>query len=226
MNDLVWRLKKNHIFSEISEEDIEAIIAAQNYSVEEYHKDQVMFQESDPCYDIGLIIDGCVQIERIYQSGNRIVMKKLYEGDVFGEALIFSSESFYPATVIARSYCRVVFVNKKDIIALCTTNAKVLENFITLLSDKVIMLNERLRSTALKTVSHKVADYILEKCKKSQSNIITLKETKEDIAAFMGIPRPSLSRELLKLQEEGLIVFDRHTIRILDLDKLEEKLFK
>lgn len=226
MHDLVCRLKKNYIFREIPEKHIEAIIDAQNYSVEEYHKDQVMFQESDPCYDIGLIIDGCVQIERIYQSGNRIVMKKLYEGDVFGEALIFSSESFYPATVIARSYCRVVFVNKKDIITLCTTNAKVLENFITLLSDKVIMLNERLRSTALKTVSHKVVDYILEKYKKSQSNVITLKETKEDIAAFMGIPRPSLSRELLKLQEQGTITFDRRSITILDLERLEEKLFE
>ena len=226
MHDLVCRLKKNYIFREIPEKHIEAIIDAQNYSVEEYHKDQVMFQESDPCYDIGLIIDGCVQIERIYQSGNRIVMKKLYEGDVFGEALIFSSESFYPATVIARSYCRVVFVNKKDIITLCTTNAKVLENFITLLSDKVIMLNERLRSTALKTVSHKVVDYILENYKKSQSNVITLKETKEDIAAFMGIPRPSLSRELLKLQEQGTITFDRRSITILDLERLEEKLFE
>ena len=88
------------------------------------------------------------------------------------------------------------------------------------------MLNERLRSTALKTVSHKVVDYILEKYKKSQSNVITLKETKEDIAAFMGIPRPSLSRELLKLQEEGTITFDRRSITILDLERLEEKLFE
>ena len=48
---------------------------------------------------------------------------------------------------------------------------------------------------------------------------------KEEIANFIGIPRPSLSRELIKLRKEKIIDFDRNNITILDIDKLEEILF-
>lgn len=48
---------------------------------------------------------------------------------------------------------------------------------------------------------------------------------KEEIASFIGIPRPSLSRELSKLRDEEIIKFDRNTITILDIEKLEEILF-
>ena len=54
---------------------------------------------------------------------------------------------------------------------------------------------------------------------------VNLKENKEEIANFIGIPRPSLSRELIKLRKEKIIDFDRNNITILDIDKLEEILF-
>ena len=88
------------------------------------------------------------------------------------------------------------------------------------------MLNNKVKSSTLKSVKHKVVDYILEKSKTSDSNIIKLSESKEDIAAFLGIPRPSLSRELINLRDEAIIEFDRKSITILNIDELEEKLFE
>ena len=55
--------------------------------------------------------------------------------------------------------------------------------------------------------------------------IMALEMNKEEIANFIGIPRPSLSRELIKLRKEKIIDFDRNNITILDIDKLEEILF-
>ena len=39
---------------------------------------------------------------------------------------------------------------------------------------------------------------------------------------MLGVPRPSFSRELINLRDMGLIDFDRKTIKILDIDSLEE----
>ena len=108
---------------------------------------------------------------------------------------------------------------------LCSSNERILENFVTLLSDKVIMLNKKVKSTSLKSVKHKVVDYILEKSNVANSNVIMINESKEDIASYLGIPRPSLSRELIKLRDENIIDFDRNSITILKFHKLEEKLF-
>ena len=49
--------------------------------------------------------------------------------------------------------------------------------------------------------------------------------TKEEIAALLAIPRPSLSRELINLRNLGYIKFDRKKITVLDIESLEEELF-
>ena len=54
---------------------------------------------------------------------------------------------------------------------------------------------------------------------------IKLKYSKEEIANDIGIPRPSLSRELIKLRDEGLINFSRNKITILNIEELEDILF-
>ena len=94
-----------------------------------------------------------------------------------------------------------------------------------LLSDKVIVLNNKIKSISLKNIKQKVVDYILQEYKSQKQLIVNLKMNKEEIANFIGIPRPSLSRELIKLRKEKIIDFDRNNITILDIDKLEEILF-
>lgn len=96
---------------------------------------------------------------------------------------------------------------------------------MSLLSEKVLILNNKIKSLSLKTVKQKVVDYILQECISQKTNSIKLKGSKEDLALYLGIPRPSLSRELIKLRDEGLIDFDRHFINVTDLENLEEVLF-
>lgn len=219
------KLNNNFLFKGVSDEKIEEIFSYIKYSEVSYNKGEILFQEGDACKNIGIIEAGSIQLERIYSSGKSIVLAKLSAGDVFGEALVISSTASYPATVIAKSNCKIIFINKKEIMKLCSSNERILENFVTLLSDKVIMLNKKVKSTSLKSVKHKVVDYILEKSNVANSNVIMINESKEDIASYLGIPRPSLSRELIKLRDENIIDFDRNSITILKFHKLEEKLF-
>ena len=88
------------------------------------------------------------------------------------------------------------------------------------------MLNNKVKSLAFKSVREKVINFILELQKSQQNDLVKLKSSKEDIASYLGIPRPSLSRELIKLREDKLIEFDRSSINILNLEALEEELFK
>ena len=149
----------------------------------------------------------------------------MLEGDVFGEALVFSKAKTYPATVIALSECTVLFINKNDVLKLCSYEEKILENFISLLSDKVFILNSKIKSISFKSLRQKVINYILNEVKEQQSKSIILKHSKEEIAALLGIPRPSLSRELINLRDRNYIEFDRKKIQILDIEGLEEELF-
>ncbi|MCR4944225.1 MAG: Crp/Fnr family transcriptional regulator [Clostridium sp.] len=225
MNNLIDGLIDNSLFDGVTEYEMREIINVINYSSKNYFKGEIIAQEDDECNVLGLVVEGKVVVERLYPSGKEIIMKRLKAGDVFGEALIFSGFNKYPATVMAIENCKIIYLTKQEIIKLFAFKERFMENFLKLLSEKVFTLNSKIKSLSLKTVKQKVADYILQESIMQKTNNIKLNISKEELALNIGIPRPSLSRELIKLRDEGLIEFDRRNIKIIDGEKLEEVLF-
>lgn len=224
MENIIIKLEENEFFREISSNKIRELISNIRYSVKVYKKGEIIANEEEECNSLGLVLEGIIEIERIYPSGKQIVLKRLSEGNVFGEALIFSRESNYPSTVVAFTECSIFYIKKEDILKLCTMEEKILNNFISSLSNKIFMLNSKIKSISFKSVKHKVINFILEEVKEQHSNTIRLNESKEEIAEILGIPRPSLSRELMNLRNMNYIEFDRNVIKILSIQDLEEEL--
>ena len=214
MENIIKIIKKNQLFSGVSEENIKNISKDIKYYIKTYNKGEIIAHEDDECRSLSLVLSGVVEIQRLYLNGKYIVLNRLNEGDVFGEAL-----------VISLNESKVLFIDKSDILKILTKEEKVLENFISLLSNKVFILNSKIKSISFKSVRQKVIGYILNEVKEQKSNSIMLKNTKEEIAALLAIPRPSLSRELINLRNLGYIKFDRKKITVLDIESLEEELF-
>jgi CRP-like cAMP-binding protein len=80
--------------------------------------------------------------------------------------------------------------------------------FATRLSDKLYFLS-------FKTIRQKIANYLLKL--PAKEGVVTLDRSQNSLAEYFGVTRPSLSRELANMQEEGLIEMERKTIRILNL---------
>lgn len=225
MKDIVDKLHENEFFHNLSNGEIERLISNIGYSVKTYKKGEIIANEEDDCNSLGFVLDGVIEIQRIYPSGKQITLKRLCNGDVFGEALIFSKKSKYPSTVISFSDSNILYIGKADILKLCTSNERVLGNFMSALSNKILILNSKIKSIAFKSIKHKVINFILEQSKSQKSKTINLKESKEEIASSLGIPRPSLSRELMNLRDSDYIEFNRNTIKISNMEELEKELF-
>lgn len=54
-----------------------------------------------------------------------------------------------------------------------------------------------------------------------ENALVELHMNREQLADFLGVARPSLSRELMKMQKDGLIEVGRKSIRICDRDAVE-----
>lgn len=226
MIDIINSIKNNQIFNNINEEDIKNLILSTRFTQKKYTKDSIIANEGEFCSSIGLVISGAIELQRIYQNGKYVVLKRLITSDVFGEALIFVNNGEYPATVVSLEDSRILFINKEDILKMCLQNTKLLENFMALLSGKIMTLNDKIKSISYNTIREKVVNYLLSECEYGVKLEIKLKESKEEIANFLGIPRPSFSRELMKLRDEGLIEYNRDKIKIIDALALEEVFFE
>lgn len=224
--NIIEEISENIIFDKVDRQCLNNIADRMNYIRKEYKKDELIAFEGDSCNYLGLIVKGSVEIERILPSGKTIILKKLNKNSVFGEAVIFSNKNEYPATIKAAEDCTIISIKKEEILKLCSEEEVFLKNFMCMLSNKILMLNKKIKSISFNTVKQKVVNYIIEMYEKQSSTNIKLNSTKEEIAGEIGIPRPSLSRELINLRNENLIEFDRNSIVIKDFESLEELLFE
>ena len=62
---------------------------------------------------------------------------------------------------------------------------------------------------------------LLKKYNKEKSTTIKLEFSRKDWADKLGVQRPSLSRELMKMRDAGLIDFSKNIIEIKDLEGLK-----
>lgn len=225
-NDSLENIKRSMLFNSLTDKEFEDVISKVVYTEKLYRKNEIIAHEDDYCNTIGIILSGGIEITRLYSNGREVIVSKLNQGDIFGEAIIFSGIDKYPSTIISTSESTIAYIEKKELLKLLASNEKVLNKFLSALSDKIVILNRKIKNSSFKNIRQRVINYILERKSTEVNNVITLEDSKEKIALYLGIPRPSLSRELMNLRDLGYIDFDRHTIKILNLEAMEEEMFK
>lgn len=225
MKNIIPVLNKCVLFKNISKEEIEALLNEISYNINTYKKDEIIALEESKCTNLGMILEGKIEVQKIFPSGKVIALNNFSEGNIFGEALIFSEKNVYPSTIVSTDDTKIMFVQKNDIIKLCSRNDKFLNNFMTVLSDRILMLSGKIRNLSYETIRKKIANILLEEYKKQKTVFLTLPYSRKKMAEILNVQRPSLSRELINMKEEGIIDFDRNVIKILDVNLLEKCMF-
>ncbi|AEM73233.1 Crp/Fnr family transcriptional regulator [Caldicellulosiruptor acetigenus] len=220
------RVCQSKLFKMMDQSEIKEILDSFHILKKDFEKDQVIVLEGDECSIIGLILSGMIEVKKSSVSGKEYTITTLTQGDTFGEAVIFSSANTFPATIVSKTKTEVIFIPKHAIIEMCKKNEKFLYNFLNLLSDRILLLNTKLKENTLSTLRQKICNFLLEEYKKQKTTKLKLNFTKQELAKIFNVQRPSLSRELIKMKEEGLIDFWGKEIWIKDLEKIEEYLYE
>ena len=92
--------------------------------------------------------------------------------------------------------------------------------FLKDLSNKILILNKSIERLSYNSIRQKISNYILDEYQKQGSKFINISMTKQKLAETLGVPRPSLSRELINMKELNIIDYSKDTIKILDLEAL------
>ncbi|BCS81375.1 Crp/Fnr family transcriptional regulator [Anaerocellum diazotrophicum] len=217
---------QSKLFKMMDQSEIKEILDSFYIPKKDFEKDQVIVLEGDECSFVGLILSGMVEVKKSSVSGKEYTITTLLQGDTFGEAVIFSSANTFPATIVSKTKTEVIFIPKHAIIEMCKKNEKFLYNFLNLLSDRILLLNTKLKENTLSTLRQKICNFLIEEYKKQKTTKLKLNLTKQELAKIFNVQRPSLSRELIKMKEEGLIDFWGKEIWVKDLEKIEGYLYE
>lgn len=190
-----------------------------------YKKTDYIVSGGDIYESVGIVIKGTATVSKENAAGNRIVMTLLKQGDIFGEIVAFSSQMTWPATVQAQEACEVLFLPRGKIVGdcdrMCSWHRILIQNFLRIISERAMMLNKKVEYLTIKSMRGKISTYLLDQYKKTGDKKIVLPLNRNELADFLNVSRPSMSREMGKMREEGLIDFHLTAFEILDLEALK-----
>ncbi|MGV2804373.1 cyclic nucleotide-binding domain-containing protein [Clostridium perfringens] len=217
-------IKECRLFSHFSDHDIQELLSSGFASVKSYLKEDLLFSEGEYCDFLSIVIEGKIEIQKLDSNGNILVVATLNRGNVFGENLLFGDRNFYPMSVVAKENSQVLHIKKDYIYKLCSSNEAFLRELLRILSNKALNLSSKLKQVTMKSIREMICNYLLKKYNKEKSTTIKLEFSRKDWADKLGVQRPSLSRELMKMRDAGLIDFSKNIIEIKDLEGLKSNL--
>ena len=217
-------LLKCVLFHEIKADEISAMLPCIAPRAAEYAKGELMIKAADPMKEIGIVVAGIVAVTKETPLGERIVLNKITAGGIFGEVAALSDSQFSPATIFAVEKCTVLFILPEKILApcrkVCPWHGKLIANLIHLVADKALYLNRKIDYLTIKSMRGKLCTYLYERYQKMQSVQITLPYHRNELAEFLNVSRPSMSRELGRMRDEGILAFHGDTFELLNLELL------
>ncbi|NMM64248.1 Crp/Fnr family transcriptional regulator [Clostridium sp. P21] len=226
INQYINLIKKSPLFHGIDTDEIFSLFHCLNHQIHDYNKNEFIINSGETIDKFGLVLEGEIIITKENIRGDRVVMSIIKKGGLFGEMFVFSSRKIWPVTVMAQSSCKVLFLANSDLIARCGKNCSwhtsMLANFINVISDKGLMLNKKVEYLSLKSIRSKICLYLFDQYEHVKNSTFTIPLKRNELADFLNISRPSLSREMCEMRDEGIIDFHLSTFKIKNIETLKD----
>ncbi|MHB1376404.1 MAG: Crp/Fnr family transcriptional regulator [Candidatus Humimicrobiaceae bacterium] len=216
---------KSLLFGSLDLEVLPSMLKCLDPKLKNFKKNDYIFISGDSFTGIGIVLEGTAAVLNEKANGDRVVITTLGQGDVFGEMVAFSDLTKWPNTIQAFEKCKVLLLPKARITGECSNvcpwHRSLIENFLKLLSQKALMLNKKVEFLSIKGIREKVSTYLYEQYKITGSANLVLSLNRNELADFLSVSRPSMSRELCRMKEEQIIDFHLKSFKILDIKALK-----
>lgn len=222
----LMQLQQLQIFHNLTEEELKKSLVCSQATVRKYKKNEYIFQQGDAPKKLYFVLEGEIELGSINLNGKVTRISRVTVGEEFGEVEMFLRQSAYSGYARAKKEVSVLEVSQSFFGGRCERNcvhhSKVVFNMLQLFAEKADKHNHQIEVLTSGNLRQRVAAYLLENSNPDYR--VKLQMNREDLAAYLNTTRPSLSRMLLNLQEEGIIrIVNRKVIEILDYDRLQEE---
>lgn len=201
--------EKIMIFRGMTREEIDIALMELHGEEAYYQKGQAVFLAGNVTQKMGLVLDGSVTIENNDMWGNRTILSYVGEGQLFAETYAILKEESMLVDVVANENCHILFLNMAYLHTLNlqsgTWTAKLITNLLTICAHKNLLLSNRSFHTAPKTIRGRVMAYLNSVALQKNSREFDIPFNRQQLADYLNLERSALSKEIGKMQREGII---------------------
>lgn len=204
-----------------SDEELERIECSVDFSLKHYSRGEHIAYQNDRVQYFYLLKTGRVRTEIVSDSGIVLPMEEMSAPFPLAVAFLFADNNRFPVDVIALEECEVMLIGKESLEKQMAACPGFLRGFLAFTANHMQYLSQRLKIFAHRGIKAKVVYYIMSIEKHGEFDI---GRSVTSLAGYLGVERPSLSRAISEMVDEGVITFSSGKGKILNYKALQELL--
>ncbi len=202
-------LQKMPLFRGMTEKEITSLLKSLDARKQEYEKNELILRAGSKPGVIGIVLSGSVTILSDDIWGNRTILSHIERGGLFAEAYAILEDVPMLVDVIANEGCSILMLKMKGILNSTKSqnpwDYKFLRNLLLISSKKNLNLSGRSFHTSPKTIRERVMSYLNTFALQNNSTEFDIPFDRQQLADYLNLERSALSKELGKMQKEGII---------------------
>jgi len=220
--DLAAVLEKTALLSSLSQPELQTLAARTVRKL--FSAGELLFSEGEPCNGLHIIAQGKVRLFKTSVNGREQVLSVNATGESVAEIPVFDGGP-YPASAVALEETEIVFISRRDFNAYCLEHPEVPLKVLTVVGARLRNLVGIIEELSFTTIRQRLISALLKLAqsegKKTERGIeFQLPTSHQELANQLGTVRELISRNLMRLQAEGLLDVDARQIVVKDVKGL------
>ena len=211
-------LQKATLFQNINDDECMGLIRCLSPQIRHFSKNEIILLTGERVNHIGVILCGSAHAYLEHVDGSRTIMSNLAPVSVFGEVLVSTRTHQSPVTIYAASDVTAAFIEYQKVYSMCGTACAshriFLQNMLKTIGDKYFNLFDRINILREKSLRLKVMAYLHTLSGRGETNVVTIPFSKTVLADYLLVNRSALSKELRKMQCDGIIAVNGREIKL------------
>jgi CRP/FNR family transcriptional regulator len=219
-------LKRVPLFSGLSEQEFAFLTS--HLLERKYAIGEMIFGEGDPCTGLYVVQSGNVRIFKSSAGGREQVLSIDGPCSSIAELPVFDGGT-YPASAQAVSDSTLLHFSRQNFQTLCLQHPQVALKVLRVVGGRLRRLVGIIEELSFTTVRHRLIALLIrlgkaEGVRNGDGITLTLPANNSELASQIGTVRELVSRNMSRLQAEGMIQIDNRRLEILSLKRLEMEL--
>ncbi len=220
MNTHSVQISQNPLFKGMSDQYISCTLNALNATEKSYRKGSAIMRAGSSTDRMGIVLEGSVTIESNDIWGNRTILSHVESGQFFAETYALLEDETMLVDVIANENCRILFLKVDNLNHLISLNNawsnELIANLLSISVRKNLHLSGRSFHTSPKTIRGRVMSYLNTVSLQRGTKEFDIPFDRQQLADYLNVERTALSKELGKMQSDGIINFRKNHFRLLE----------
>ena len=211
------------LFAGLSPDDVAAFLKEARCRLQSFPRGAILLSQGDSVTAAGVLLSGKIKAYRLDRQGEEHLQSVMGPGGMFGDILMATNNGRSPVTVETTEDARVLFVPFDSIMAAPGELGNRLRvNLLHELSARYWALTRKVRYLSERSLRGRIALFLLDAAHDQGGATFTLPMTREAMASLLGVNRSALSRELSRMEKDGLLAVYRGSFRLLSREGLED----